>query len=155
MNTHINIINLQLRTSIKKSYELINDQHTDTYYNSTLMQQTTVVMSSRSKIYEQPIESPMRCPHSSSNNELSENESFMKDPNTKLVHNHKQSRINANIVQQPPTTTAIFMASTNNAYRTTVNESITIEAEHFAQSKYPFPPRHDPNPNGLGLVSLV
>ncbi|CAF1018135.1 unnamed protein product [Rotaria sordida] len=85
----------------------------------------------------------MRRPHPSSNDELSETESFMNDISTRTVHNHKRTRLNASkLQQQQPTITTSVHTSLNNRTHvtTTIDEVISIEAERFAQSRYPFPP---------------
>ncbi|CAF1302706.1 unnamed protein product [Rotaria sordida] len=102
---------------------------------------TNAVLISRNNV--QPIESPMRRPHPSSNDELSETESFMNDISTRTVHNHKRTRLNASkLHQQQPTITTSVHTSLNNRTHvtTTIDEVISIEAERFAQSRYPFPP---------------
>ncbi|CAF3998184.1 unnamed protein product [Rotaria sordida] len=102
---------------------------------------TNAVLISRNNV--QPIESPMRRPHPSSNDELSETESFMNDISTRTVHNHKRTRLNASkLHQQQPTITTSVHTSLNNRTHvtTTIYEVISIEAERFAQSRYPFPP---------------
>ncbi|CAF4027294.1 unnamed protein product, partial [Rotaria sordida] len=90
----------------------------------------------------QPIESPMRRPHPSSNHELSETESFMNDINTRTVHNYKRTRLNASKLhqQQPTITTSVHTSLNNRTHVTTIMDGmISIEAERFAQSRYPFP----------------
>jgi hypothetical protein len=106
------------------------------------MQRATTNATSISSKHAQPIASPMRRPYSSSNDELSEMENFMLDPNTRTVRNHKRSRTNASKPQQQQQTTIITAPtiSNNPSYQTTKNEEITIEAERYAQSRYPFPP---------------
>ncbi|CAF3251988.1 unnamed protein product [Rotaria sp. Silwood2] len=85
----------------------------------------------------------MHRPHSSSNDELSDTEIFMNDPNTTTVHNRKRTRLNASkLHQQQPTTITSAHVSFNNRTEvtTTTDGMISIEAERFAQSRYPFPP---------------
>ncbi|CAF2935766.1 unnamed protein product [Rotaria sp. Silwood2] len=139
-------INQQLPISniYRNSYEVLNDSHVDTYYNSTLMQRSTNNVTSDLRKHAQPINSPLRRPHSSSNDDLSETENFLKDPNTKTVRTYKRSRLITNKLhqnqQQQQTTASNYIAPANDTYRTTINEHMTIEAERFAQSRYPFPP---------------
>ncbi|CAM4775765.1 unnamed protein product [Rotaria magnacalcarata] len=88
--------------------------------------------------------SPIRRPYSSSENDVSELEDFEHDPNTKTIQ--KNPSANQPPLQQQHTNTSASidcnLSITNQKLNTNSSSIIklTDEAKLFAQSRYPFPP---------------
>ncbi|CAF2072111.1 unnamed protein product [Rotaria magnacalcarata] len=91
-----------------------------------------------------PVNSPLRRPHSTNEDELSELDDFIQDPTTKSVHNnHKKEQIaiislykTIRIDHKLPTKTTYPQVDTDSL----TTNTLTNETKTFAQTRYPYPP---------------
>ncbi|CAM4788148.1 unnamed protein product [Rotaria magnacalcarata] len=156
----------------KQAYQsLMNIEchHVGTHQNTTSMNYHSIPPPHRNNLkpVDSPVNSPLRRPYSSSENDVSELEDFEHDPNTKTIQkNRKKTKINNNhnitfnnanrphipasanqppLQQQHTNTSAsidLNLSITNQKLNTNSSSIIklTDEAKLFAQSRYPFPP---------------
>ncbi|CAF3215296.1 unnamed protein product [Rotaria sp. Silwood2] len=128
----------------KQAYQsLMNIEchHVDTHQNTISMNYHPIPPPHRNNLepVDSPVNSPLRRPHSSSENDVSELEDFEHDPNTKTIQkNRKKTKINNNNnITFNNSNRSHIPASTN---QPTLQQQHTNTTKLFAQSRYPFPP---------------
>ncbi|CAF2042628.1 unnamed protein product [Rotaria magnacalcarata] len=132
----------------KQAYQsLMNIEchHVGTHQNTTSMNYHSIPPPHRNNLkpVDSPVNSPLRRPYSSSENDVSELEDFEHDPNTKTIQkNRKKTKINNNhnITFNNANRPHIPASANQSPLQQQHTIQLTDEAKLFAQSRYPFPP---------------